>query len=62
LSKETDRVKWPSTISNNLVGQMRELSRQTKIPLSALIDEAGEDLIAKYKDAKEVILKRVGGV
>lgn len=44
------RTKLTTTIKNELVGKLDELSENTRIPKSKLFDEALELLIEKHKD------------
>lgn len=46
------RKRFSTTIDPELVNKLRELSKETRISMSKLLDEAIEDLINKYK--KEV--------
>lgn len=45
-----NRSRVGSTINNELWQQFQELSRQTRIPISRLLDESVEDIIQKYKN------------
>jgi hypothetical protein len=43
-----NREPFSSTIKNGLLGRLRDLSDETRIPISKLLDEALEDLLIKY--------------
>ncbi len=43
-----NRKKFVSSLANELVGPLDELSRKTRVPKSRLLDEAIEDLLKKY--------------
>ena len=43
------RTKFSSSVSNNLYDGMLKLSHKTRVPLSALWEEACEDLLKKHK-------------
>ena len=45
-----NRKKVVSSLSNELVEPFAQLSKQTRIPPSRLLDEAIEDLLAKYEN------------
>ena len=42
------RVKFTVTVENETANNLRKLSALTRINISRLMDEAGEDLIDKY--------------
>jgi hypothetical protein len=44
-----DRQRISSTVDPNLWVKMQQLSKITRIPASKLLDEAMEDLLAKYE-------------
>ncbi|WP_306437217.1 ribbon-helix-helix domain-containing protein [Clostridioides difficile] len=44
-----NRVRFSSSTKPDLFEKLKQLSEQTRIPISKLIDEALEDLIKKYK-------------
>lgn len=44
-----NRKKFVSSLANELVEPFAELSKQTRIPKSRLLDEAVEDLLKKYE-------------
>jgi hypothetical protein len=48
MSDLKTRVRFPSTIKKVNLDGLRELSDETRIPMSKLIDEALEDLFKKY--------------
>lgn len=43
------RAQLATTVDEELLVMMRDYSKQSRIPLSKLIDEAMEDLLLKYK-------------
>lgn len=43
------RVQTSLTLNRELMKRLKELSKNTKIPMSRLLDEAMEDLSVKYK-------------
>jgi len=43
------RTKVGINMDNKLLEILRGLSKQTKIPVSRLVDEAVEDLVTKYQ-------------
>lgn len=43
------RIRISSTINKFLYNNLQKLSRQTRIPISKLLDEAVEDLLKKHK-------------
>lgn len=45
-----NRVRIGSAIDKKLYEQLKYLSKQTKIPISKLLDEALEDLIKKHSN------------
>ena len=47
--KLVNRTKLISSLDNKLVEPLNELSKQTRVPKSRLIDEAIEDLLKKYE-------------
>lgn len=46
-----NRTRIGTTVENELLEKFRELAKETKIPMSKLLDEAIDDLIKKYKEA-----------
>lgn len=44
-----NRVRFTSSLKKELMPQLDQLSEQTRIPKSRLIDEAIEDLLKKYE-------------
>jgi len=48
-----NRSPFGTTIDNTLLALIKEMSVNTRIPLSRLIDEAIEDLLKKYELKKE---------
>lgn len=51
------RVRFPSTINKENLETLRNLSKQTRIPMSVLMDEALEYLFEQYTDSGEKIKK-----
>lgn len=47
------RTQFTSTLKNELYEALRALSKETKVPISRLIDEAVEGLIEEYKGDKK---------
>ena len=43
-----NRTRLVSSLDNKLVQPFHDLSKQTRIPKSRLLDEAVEDLLTKY--------------
>ncbi len=43
------RGNFSTTIKLELIDELKELSKETRIPLSKLLDESIEDLINKHK-------------
>lgn len=43
------RVQAGSSVDKKLWDQLRQLSKETRIPISRLLDEAIEDLLVKYE-------------
>lgn len=46
------RVRISNSIDKNLFNKLKELSEETRIPMSKLLDEAIEDLIKKHSAEK----------
>ncbi|ALP95449.1 ribbon-helix-helix domain-containing protein [Intestinimonas butyriciproducens] len=44
-----NRTKFISSLKNELVPQFNQLSAETRVPKSRLLDEAIEDLLKKYE-------------
>ena len=44
-----NRTRFTTSIKNELYSALDELTRQTRIPKSRLMDEAIEDLLKKYE-------------
>lgn len=47
-----NRKTISNAVRSDLVDDLRKLSDETKIPMSKLLDEAIEDLLAKRKPSK----------
>ena len=45
-----NRTRLVSSLDNSLVQPFNDLSKQTRIPTSLLLDEAVEDLLKKYEE------------
>lgn len=45
-----NRERYTNSIDKVLLRKLKELSEQTRIPQSRLIDEAIEDILKKYND------------
>lgn len=48
-----NRVRYPSTISKDNLAELQLLSKQSRIPISSLMDEALEMLFVKYTNASQ---------
>ena len=60
MSGYRNRTQWTTATDNELLEKFRQLSTQTRIPASRLLDEAIEDLLVKYavmtkEEKKQVI-------
>lgn len=44
-----NRTKIGSAVDKELYKEIQELSKETRIPISRLLDEAFEDLLRKHK-------------
>lgn len=49
MSDLTTRTRIGNTVNTELLKEFKQLSKDTKIPMSRLLDEAIEDLLKKYK-------------
>ena len=47
MSGYRNRTQWTTATDNELLEKFRQLSTQTRIPASRLLDEAIEDLLVK---------------
>ena len=47
--KPKNRKHWSTSSDHDLYTELQNLSKQTRIPVSRLLDEAIEDLLLKYK-------------
>lgn len=47
--QKENRVKFGNTLDSEMYVKLNDLSKQTKIPISRLLDEAIQLLIQKYK-------------
>jgi len=52
MSDLKNRTRIGNTVNNKLLEQFKQLSKDTKIPMSKLLDEAISDLLNKYTDAR----------
>ena len=48
-----DRVPFATKIDSDTKDKLQELSQQTRIPQSRLVDEALEDLLKKYEKTQQ---------
>lgn len=48
-----NRIRIGSAIDKTLFENLKELSEQTRIPISKLLDEAIEDLLKKHKEKQQ---------
>lgn len=53
MSDLKTRIRIGNTLETNLLKELKELSKQSRIPMSRLLDEAVNDLINKHKDNKK---------
>ena len=51
-----NRTKFISSLKNELVPQFNQLSAETRVPKSRLLDEAIEDLLKKYEKRRALYL------
>lgn len=42
------RERWGTSVDKDLLKEFKQLQKQTRIPMSRLLDEAIEDLLKKY--------------
>lgn len=49
MSDLTTRTRIGNTVNTELLKEFKQLSKDTKIPMSRLLDEAIDDLLKKYK-------------
>lgn len=49
----TNRIKIGTAINKEIYEKLKELSEQTRIPMSKLLDEALEDLLKKHSNSTE---------
>ena len=47
-----NRTRFSSTLENSLLEKFKQLSEQTRIPASKLLDEAIKDLLKKHAEKK----------
>ena len=52
--KLVNRIRFTTSIKNELNTALNQLSNETRIPKSKLMDEAIEDLLKKYKKGQIV--------
>lgn len=50
MSDLTTRTRIGNAVNTDLLKEFKQLSKDTKIPMSRLLDEAIEDLLKKYKN------------
>jgi predicted transcriptional regulator len=51
-AKKLKRIKISVSVNQETATKLRQLSDETRIPQSKLLDEAVDDLAAKYQGAK----------
>ena len=51
-----NRTKFISSLKNELVPQFNQLSAETRVPKSRLLDEAIEDLLKKYEKRRALYI------
>ena len=61
MAKPKTRERFNSTLSKELLTRLRELSDETRIPASRLLDEAIEDLLLKYESRGRILPRPKGG-
>ncbi len=49
-----NRVRFTSSLQKELMPQLDQLSRETRVPKSRLLDEAIEDLLKKYEKRRSL--------
>lgn len=49
MSDLTTRTRIGNTVNTELLKEFKQFSKDTKIPMSRLLDEAIDDLLKKYK-------------
>jgi len=54
LGELKNRKHLNITIPINLIDRIKELSDQTRIPISKLAEEAWEDLLVKFENNKKI--------
>ena len=47
-STESNPVKWTASVDSELYARLKELSEETQIPVSQLVNEALKNLLIKY--------------
>ncbi|MCI9413550.1 MAG: ribbon-helix-helix domain-containing protein [Clostridiales bacterium] len=47
-STESNPVKWTAAVDSELYAQLKELSKETQVPVSQLMNEALKNLLIKY--------------
>lgn len=52
-----NRVRFTSSLQKDLMPKLDELASESRIPKSRLLDEAVEDLLAKYEARKRKLLE-----
>lgn len=55
-----NREKFGTTVDADLLDGLRDLSTETRIPMSRLTDEALEDILEKYERKKQLYQKKEG--
>ena len=53
-----NRTKFVSSLKNELVPLFNQLSADTRVPKSRLLDEAIEDLLKKYEKRRGKVCRR----
>lgn len=53
MSDLKNRERYTNSVDIKLLKDFKQLSKETKIPMSRLLDEAIEDLIVKYGVSKK---------
>lgn len=52
------RVRFPSTLNKENLENLRALSKETRIPMSALMDQGLELLFEHYEDINHKLMKK----
>lgn len=53
MNEDEKRKRWSTSTDSSLYNQIKQLSEETRIPLTKLLDEAIEDLLLKHNVIQE---------